>query len=670
MAQTYNSPIYQNLTVRGTITGDVSSSTVTATGSNTPRTPAEIAADVFNVKSYGAACDGSTIDTTAFQLAATAIQNSTFGGVIYVPSGDCVIGAQITASIGANQRFDLRSDGQHAARLHWTNAASAGFAITLNPVTNATWISNGPSVSVENITGVTDWSTTTSQTLIAIVATAGSNPPYQRPSIPAVTVSNLNSISKTNSGGFAGLLSLTNIATVKLENMSFWASAGDTAANAVALISTGGVYTGIRINGLRQQNGGTALTVTDNFQGIYVTDMQTVGTQHSISWTNPGGYAGAGSLIVDHSQLNSLVSEIDTNAVSQVQVNNSYLLGNAAGWHGMEMTGGIQMAVSGNLFTQTASSDSTSSGTIVNNVTGGAIGSNTFVGLPGNSSGGAPVLLEGTTNGVVVAGNHSASALVTFDATTGKNNQSFANSFGNTQQPAGTLGGNMVAVFGDSTGTNANNVNSSASNDVVVGAAHNINSGCSASSISGFDNTCSAQDVLISGVTNSVTAADSTVLGQRGAVPFIGCVSQANGTQQVGGTQQLLCTWQLHTTSTAPVRATSDGTNNYAGYNVWALSGFGPSNTTANMEISIAMADTTTPANSGTWTLPIGQLAYQQSGGTTTWSAGTPVALGTAFGVSIAADGTSTGLNMTITPGSNDALTFTISFRVTIVRGY
>jgi hypothetical protein len=90
----------------------------------------------------------------------------------------------------------------------------------------------------------------------------------------------------------------------------------------------------------------------------------------------------------------------------------------------------------------------------------------------------------------------------------------------------------------------------------------------------------------------------------------------------------------------------------------------------ANFEIQISMVDETTPANSGTWTLPIGQLLYNSAGPTTTWTAGTPVTLGTGFAVSITADTSSTGLNLTLTSPSTDTISYTAGLKATIVRGY
>lgn len=48
---------------------------------------------VFNVKAYGAKCDGTTDDTSAVQAATTAAV--AVGGIVYHPGGTCVLSAQI-----------------------------------------------------------------------------------------------------------------------------------------------------------------------------------------------------------------------------------------------------------------------------------------------------------------------------------------------------------------------------------------------------------------------------------------------------------------------------------------------------------------------------------------------------------------------------------------------
>lgn len=69
---------------------------ITATGSTTARTLAARAAAVFDVKDYGAVCDGVTDDVVAIQAAVTAA--SVAGGTVQFPSGTCISSGTITTA--------------------------------------------------------------------------------------------------------------------------------------------------------------------------------------------------------------------------------------------------------------------------------------------------------------------------------------------------------------------------------------------------------------------------------------------------------------------------------------------------------------------------------------------------------------------------------------------
>jgi hypothetical protein len=284
--------------------------------------------------------------------------------------------------------------------------------------------------------------------------------------------------------------------------------------------------------------------------------------------------------------------------------------------------------------------------------------------------------LTGTTLGVIGDGNASATAELAYDASSTPAYNRFSNSHaGNLFVPFGTSGANNTVVAGPS-GQDAtpNAVNSAATNDLIGGSNNTINSGCASSVIVGGAITCANPDAGAIGVTHNVSAKQSFVVGQAGGSPLINSWTLANDNNGfVGGNQQTTQIWTQKTSSTTPFRATADGTGTVANYNVFGLNSFeigNPSGTiAANMSISITMADYTTPANYGVWTLPIGVLA-NTGAATTTWVAGTPVALGTAFTVTTAADTATTGLNLTITPPSTDVLTWTITIAATIARAH
>lgn len=111
LAQSYGSPHYNNMTVDGTITGgtisgaNASDANVTATGSTTARTQASRAAEVINVKNYGAVGNCSTDDSAAFNAAFAYIRShptNVAGNTVYlrldVPTACYVIASTINAT--------------------------------------------------------------------------------------------------------------------------------------------------------------------------------------------------------------------------------------------------------------------------------------------------------------------------------------------------------------------------------------------------------------------------------------------------------------------------------------------------------------------------------------------------------------------------------------------
>ena len=86
---------------------------ITATGSLTARSAEVRAADIINVKDYGATGDGTTDDTTAIQAALDAAKNnSPRGGIVFCPMGTYVI----TAALVINSDTTLRGEAGFGSR--------------------------------------------------------------------------------------------------------------------------------------------------------------------------------------------------------------------------------------------------------------------------------------------------------------------------------------------------------------------------------------------------------------------------------------------------------------------------------------------------------------------------------------------------------------------------
>ncbi|HTR18085.1 MAG TPA: glycosyl hydrolase family 28-related protein, partial [Acetobacteraceae bacterium] len=113
---------FVGLNAQGQITapmaGDVSSGTVTLSG-GVPRGMAARAADVVNVRDFGARTDGSDC-SAAFNAAFAALPAS--GGEVFVPAGDYTLAQAVSWS---GKAVTLRGAGKGVSNLHVTHAGTA-----------------------------------------------------------------------------------------------------------------------------------------------------------------------------------------------------------------------------------------------------------------------------------------------------------------------------------------------------------------------------------------------------------------------------------------------------------------------------------------------------------------------------------------------------------------
>jgi hypothetical protein len=654
--------------------GNASATVVTATGAAQPRTLATMAADTFNVLNYIES--GDSDDTAGVNRAIAALTATTNGGTLYFPATrDYHLSANLTITVSADQHLVIRSDGLQGARLHFTNSASAGITVTL--AANSGAQGNGPSITIENLAGVSDWSTTESQSLISVIrGVAGGS--YSQ--TPAALIENVSSATGTNSGGFLHAVFLQDVNHSKLKNIYMNAASSDTTANALDITGTVTQSTGILVDTLRQQNGGTAVVIGDYIQGVNITSLQTVNTQHSVNWTTDGSYTTADNLNITNAQMNSALGEITTVGVRTVEVSSSYLLANTVGWVGISITGSLDHVITGNVFDTTISGgDPTAIGVELTNASSWDVTGNTFTAFTGTTSAGAPIVLAGTTKTGQAVGNTVVGNTVGVDASTAApdGNEAANNTVNTLLVQSGFGSAGYVLVAGRTVGTAINTISAGTSNSILVGSNNTTVGTVTGSALFGSLNTSGAPGTLENGFHNSSNGSYSAALGSYASTPYANCFAQGggiSGTSHPGGAEQIFCSWQAKTTSTTPVRLTNSGSTTYSPANTLGLSSLvagGAAQLVANFEITISMVDETNSANSGTWTLPIGQLVYDTTKApTTTWTAGTPVTLGAAFTVSITADTTNTGLNLTLTSPSADTISYTVGFRETVVYGY
>lgn len=132
-------------------TSDVSGNRVTATGSTTARALAARAADVVNVKDFGAKGDGSTDDTTAINAAFTAASSTQ---TVVLPSGTYIV----SDTISINGSNTVVGNGSNSTALQWKAGASGtgkailrlrGRTVTLRGLHLEGNASNAPDTGIE-----------------------------------------------------------------------------------------------------------------------------------------------------------------------------------------------------------------------------------------------------------------------------------------------------------------------------------------------------------------------------------------------------------------------------------------------------------------------------------------------------------------------------------------
>jgi hypothetical protein len=96
----------------------------------------------LDVRLFGAKCDNSNDDTTAFQAAVTAIQGSGNGGVVYVPGDTAQCKTTDTVTISANAvRFE--GDGQRLSRVRFAPTVDGKAAFVFDKGAAVTMVQNG-----------------------------------------------------------------------------------------------------------------------------------------------------------------------------------------------------------------------------------------------------------------------------------------------------------------------------------------------------------------------------------------------------------------------------------------------------------------------------------------------------------------------------------------------
>jgi hypothetical protein len=421
----------------GNGTGDASGLSVKATGATTARTIAARAADVINVKDFGAKCDGSTDDTAAVSAAVAYLLTLPRGAQLAFPAGsDCLLSAAIPVALTGSQRFQLSGPGPHAAKIHFTNPASVGFRITMAPTSQ--WLPYGPSVAVENVTFIAAYSSASvAGTALSVTQQDPGTGTYARNPYPSVSLRNITWEGSNPNNGFLGGAYLFGTALTQIENVYFWAANGDTASVMLAYDTDAAIPVVVDhfILNPRMHGGGTAIqvgnaTTTSNLEGFDVVRPSFTGSVHGIVAQNiTGGFGVTGGQINTTQDgiafLGGVTGGLYVSNVDFIQAGTAHITING---------GAATLNIVGNNFLSSGGTAQTA--IVLNNLpssnsNGVLIGNNTF-----RNFANAPISLTGTTDFVHMTGNiNRASATLYTDTTGNGHNTAVDNSLGGKLQP-------------------------------------------------------------------------------------------------------------------------------------------------------------------------------------------------------------------------------------------
>lgn len=105
----------------------------------------DLGGEVYDVKAYGAAGDGTTNDTTALQAAIDACQNSTHGGTIYFPPGVYGISSQLTMFNGTTTSVNSKMACRWKGTLGAADDANGDSIVNNHPGASVIkWIGSSP----------------------------------------------------------------------------------------------------------------------------------------------------------------------------------------------------------------------------------------------------------------------------------------------------------------------------------------------------------------------------------------------------------------------------------------------------------------------------------------------------------------------------------------------
>lgn len=621
----------------GPATGDVSTLPTTASGTTTPRSLAARAADRFNIRDFGAVCDGNsanaTANTTAIQNAVNAATAATFGATVYVPSGRCVLNGSITAAVSGNNAFAITGEGQEISELDWTSSGN-GLVVTLTG--NGYWIRQaasgvtGPTVAVSGLSLIADGATRTVGSALSMTAT--SDFVTARPA-PSTIIKDVAIRSGNNGANWLNGITLTDMPQVAIDTAVItWAT--NQAANAgIQYLATGTISPTIYSLSNSNITGGATygLYVDGAVQGFYATN-NSIYAFTPVYWTGNGNQD---NVQIVNNYVNYSVVGINNPPAQSVISNNLFNSFNSASVPGVGvLLKAGSVIVKSNVFYVT-----TNNTAIVCQTDAATVSSNQFNAMSDN-------IIYGPANGILLSAV-TKNQLVS--------NNTFSNTSGSASGGITDLGtNNRIVLNMFSTGFAFGPANGPLSiqapnNDVASGnprdpgaidfqrsrtSATQVASGANTAILSGSNNTAvGVSSVIIGGQSNLTLGGQSVAMGNGnvvggGQAVGMGFANNVAGNFSVGfgafgtdrgDTAQLYSAGRFTLqgdaqkrdtllrgilTSATAVQLTTDGAVPTANNSLRI-----PASYVFQTRVAVTLTDTTNRANFATWNIKQGVLS-------------------------------------------------------------
>lgn len=399
---TFPSPIFDSATINTALT-------YTATGGTVARTAENRAADILNVKDYGAVGNGAIDDSGAIQATFNAAVIT--GQEVWFPAGNYVLNSSISVSSGTSNLV-VRGAGVGVVTL-LCNAG--GIAITtganaLITVADLCIVNNSGSIAGTGLSITANVSAESTRVWLRNLSLRGDVGP------PRTTA-------------WQTAISLINIAGPILEGLTVFApnSNGISGPTGIYISGTisGAVYsTDTKIHSTLIQGCRYGLEVGPYAQGVSVSDSNIIGNDYGIYW--PASSGTEEWLSVCNSHFNCTVRGVYGINIGWTNILSSLFLRfdtvASPNWAAIDLEGGNNIVVNGNNIYGNASA--TENGVILTNITGqpSAVIGNAIANLVG-----AAILITGNSAGLSVVGNTGNGVTSLISDTSGNPNQYVGN---------------------------------------------------------------------------------------------------------------------------------------------------------------------------------------------------------------------------------------------------